>query len=213
MTYTGLVQRLLETMRTLRGPDGCPWDREQTHATLRPYLLEEAAEAVDALATADTSLDTAAVTEELGDVLLQIAFHATIAAETGSFAYEDVETAIVSKLVRRHPHVFGDATVADADEVVANWQTIKAGEKERPSGADSVPQSLPALMRASELGRKLGWPELGKDTLVAEVAAAAPSSEGLGEMLLALVDYARSLGVNPELALRDAAARRATETA
>ena len=124
VTYTVAMQRLLETLRTLRAPDGCPWDREQTHASLRPYLLEEAAEAVDALATGDGK----AVTEELGDVLLQIAFHATIAEEAGTFAYEDIEKAIVDKLVRRHPHVFGDVSVKDSAEVVANWQAIKAQE-------------------------------------------------------------------------------------
>ncbi len=199
------MQRLLETMRTLRGPDGCPWDREQTHASLRPYLLEEAAEAADALATAtDTALDAAAVTEELGDVLLQVAFHAVIAEEAGTFAYDDVETAIVDKLVRRHPHVFGDVQVKDAGEVVANWQSIKAREKTQPSPAEGVPHSLPALMRASELGRKLAWPTPQKNDLVARVAATEPSAEGVGEALLALVNYARGLGVNPELALRDA---------
>ena len=194
-------------MRILRGPSGCPWDREQTHASLRRYLLEEAAEAVDALATDDTE----AVTEELGDVLLQIAFHAVIAEEAGRFAYEDVETAIVDKLERRHPHVFGDTKVKDADEVVANWQAIKAREKAQPDGAESVPQGLPALMRAQELGRKLAWPLLSKEDLLAQVQAANPSAEGVGELLLAVVDYARGSGVDPELALRDAATRRSAD--
>ena len=187
-------------MRTLRGPDGCPWDREQTHASLRPYLLEEAAEAVDALASGDT----AAVTEELGDVLLQVAFHAVVAEEAGTYAYEDIETAIVAKLVRRHPHVFGDVQVKDAAEVVANWQTIKAAEKTQPRPAESVPHSLPALMRAFELGRKLALATPSQTDLATRVAAAPTSAEDVGRLLLAVANYARGLGVNPELALRDA---------
>ena len=115
------MQELLSIMRRLRGPGGCPWDQEQTHESLRPYLLEEAAEAVDAI-TAGTTVDLAG---ELGDVLLQVAFHSVIAEETGAFTYADVERYIVEKLVRRHPHVFGDATVADSREVVSTWQAIK----------------------------------------------------------------------------------------
>ncbi|CAN5907117.1 MazG family protein [soil metagenome] len=203
------MQRLLETMRTLRAPGGCPWDREQTHASLRKYLLEEAAEAVDALATDDT----AAVVEELGDVLLQVAFHAVIAEESGRFAYPDIETAITDKLERRHPHVFGDVQVKDADEVVANWHAIKAREKAQPSPAESVPHALPALLRASELGRKLAWPVLEKDDLVSAVAAAPATAAGVGDALLAVVAYARALGVDPELALRDAANRKGADAA
>jgi XTP/dITP diphosphohydrolase len=97
------MEKLLETMRRLRAPDGCPWDREQTHESLRPYLLEEAAEAVDALATADPKV----MADELGDVLLQVAFHAVVAEEAGTFGYVDIEASIVEKLVRRHPHIFG----------------------------------------------------------------------------------------------------------
>ncbi|CAN5669655.1 hypothetical protein BH23DEI1_BH23DEI1_24270 [soil metagenome] len=119
------MQELLEIMRTLRAPDGCPWDREQTHESLRPYLLEEAAEAVDALASGDPLT----MADELGDVLLQVAFHAVIAEEAGTFAYDDVERAIVEKLRRRHPHVFADVRVADAAHVVRNWQAIKAEER------------------------------------------------------------------------------------
>lgn len=119
------MDRLLEIMHRLRGPGGCPWDQEQTHLSLRRYLLEEAAEAVDAI----EGDDSAHLAEELGDVLLQVAFHAVIAEESGRFAYRDVETAVVDKLVRRHPHVFGQAKVEDSDQVLRNWEAIKAEER------------------------------------------------------------------------------------
>ena len=202
------MQRLLEIMRRLRGPDGCPWDREQTHDSLRPYLLEEAAEAADVLHTDDAER----MSEELGDVLLQVAFHAVIAEEAGTFGYDAIETSIVDKLVRRHPHVFGEVEVADADEVLSNWQAIKAAEKAaEEKGASAVPNSLPALMRAQELGKTLGWPALSEEDLAQRAASAAPTAESVGELLLGVVDYARACGVNAELALRDAAAARADE--
>ncbi|WP_084474214.1 MazG family protein, partial [Deinococcus pimensis] len=143
------MHRLLDTMRVLRSPGGCPWDREQTHLSLRPYLLEEAAEAVDALSTGDD----AAVVGELGDVLLQVAFHSVIAEQEGRWRYADVEDAIVEKLVRRHPHVFGSVTVRGADEVVANWQAIKARERggREKTAAERVPSALGALAREAEL--------------------------------------------------------------
>ena len=192
------MENLLKTMRRLRAPDGCPWDKEQTHASLRPYLLEEAAEAVDAI----SSGDDAAMTDELGDVLLQIAFHAVIAEAEGRFDYSAIEKTIVAKLIRRHPHIFADVKVENADEVVTNWQAIKAAEKSgEVSPAEKVPRSLPALMRAYELGKKLGWAESSKE----EVARAADEEREIGELLLAVVDYARAAGVNPELALREAA--------
>ena len=198
------MERLLETMRRLRAPDGCPWDKEQTHESLRPYLLEEAAEAVDAV----SSGDDAAMTDELGDVLLQVAFHAVIAEADGRFDYAAIEDAIVAKLIRRHPHVFADTKVENADEVLTNWRAIKAAEKRNQgtgevSPAEKVPRSLPALMRAHELGKKLGWAQGSKE----EVVGAA--SQEVGELLLAVVDYARAKGVNPELALREAADARA----
>ena len=199
-----MMENLLKTMRRLRAPDGCPWDKEQTHASLRPYLLEEAAEAVDAI----SSGDDAAMTDELGDVLLQIAFHAVIAEADGRFDYSAIEDAIVAKLIRRHPHVFADTKVENADEVLTNWRAIKAAEKRNQgmvevSPAEKVPRSLPALMRAHELGKKLGWAQGSKE----EVERAADKE--VGELLLAVVDYARAMGVNPELALREAADARA----
>lgn len=197
------MQKLLEVMRRLRAPEGCPWDREQTHQSLRPYLLEEAAEAVDALAEGEPQ----EICEELGDVLLQVAFHAVIAEEEGTFGYPDVERTVVEKLMRRHPHVFGEVRVADAGEVVRNWQQIKASEKPQAErGADAVPRSLPALMRAEELGEKLGWPAADAEAVRERLEAAArePGARAVGELLLAVVDLARAQGVRAELALRDA---------
>lgn len=196
------MQRLLEIMRRLRAPDGCPWDRKQTHLTLRTYLLEEAAEAVDAI----TSEDREAMADELGDVLLQVAFHAVIAEEEGTFGYEAVEDAIVTKLVRRHPHVFAEATVTGADEVVTNWQAIKAAEREAKGGTEedsgvgtNVPRSLPALMRASEVGKAAGWQAPPQPPRLTEAG-----SKAIGTHLLEVSQYAREQGVNPELALREA---------
>jgi XTP/dITP diphosphohydrolase len=191
-------------MRRLRAPDGCPWDREQTHESLRKYLLEEAAEAVDALHTGHAEH----IAEELGDVLLQVAFHAVIAEEAGTFHYDDIEGAIVDKLIRRHPHVFGEMTVKDAAEVVSNWQTIKAREKGTQDGAAAVPQSLPALLRASELAKKLHWATATKASLQADFDKLAGDSESLGDLLLNLTLFARAQGVDAELALRDACSRR-----
>src|SRR5690554_6898240 len=143
------MERLLDIMRRLRAPDGCPWDREQTHETLRPYLLEEAAEAADALRWGSRQEFVA----ELGDVLLQIAFHAVLGEEEGTFSYPDVEEAIVSKLIRRHPHVFGDVSVSGSEDVRINWLRIKEEERlERGESADrpAIPPSLPALMQVYE---------------------------------------------------------------
>ena len=194
------MQELLQIMRKLRAPDGCPWDRKQTHESLRRYLLEEAAEAVDAISSGDPR----AMADELGDVLLQVAFHAVIAEEEGSFAYRDVEQAIVGKLVRRHPHIFGDTSVSGADEVVTNWQAIKAEERkergEAPRSAlESVPRSLPSLMRAAEVAKAAGW-ESPDDPPLLE----GGGRDVIGRHLLEVASYARSQGVDAELALREA---------
>lgn len=200
------MDKLLETMRRLRAPDGCPWDREQTHESLRPYLLEEAAEAVDALSSGDPRT----MADELGDVLLQVAFHAVVAEEAGTFSYDTIETSIVEKLERRHPHIFGDVVVADADEVKRNWDAIKRAERggEEPPPAERVPRSLPALLRAYELGKKLEW-EAGRREGVLAALETPPDEASIGALLLSVVDYARAAGVNPELALRRAADARA----
>lgn len=188
------MEKLLTIMRRLRAPDGCPWDQKQTHESLRPYLLEEAAEAVDAVGTPD-------LPDELGDVLLQVAFHSVIAEESGAFAYEDVETSIVEKLVRRHPHVFADTEVADADEVVTNWNAIKAQEK---GGAEekSVPSGLPALMRGAELAKMHAW-QSDERAVRRGYEDLEPTVQSIGALLAELTIYAQSHGVNPELALRD----------
>src|SRR5881296_811271 len=151
-----LFERLLGIMARLRGPGGCPWDREQTPESLRPFLLEEAYEVLQALEGGDA----AALCDELGDLLLQVVFQSQLAAEAGRFTIADVARAITDKLVRRHPHVFGEVQVRDAGEVVRNWRRIKAEER-RTTGEDGdlfagVPAALPALLRAEQLGEKAG---------------------------------------------------------
>lgn len=180
-------------MRVLRAPDGCPWDREQTHESLRSYLLEEAAEATDALAYGTRS----EFAGELGDVLLQVAFHSVIAEEEGSFTYEDVEDAIVTKLIRRHPHVFGDVVAETPDAVRENWLKIKEEERagQPRSATDSVPRSLPALMRAQQLAEKLGWEPAGLPAGVTAQEAAA--------LIVELAVLAARAGSDVELAVLD----------
>ncbi|GGK94815.1 MazG family protein [Deinococcus radiotolerans] len=199
------MQDLLLIMRRLRAPDGCPWDREQTHESLRPYLLEEAAEAADAV----SSPDRAELADELGDVLLQVAFHSVIAEEAGTFTYADVERAIVEKLVRRHPHVFAQASVSGSEEVVTNWQAIKAAERggrvRRPE--DRVPAGLGALAREAKTQRLAGQvkttPDAARAALLSAAQAAPDSAQGVAEVLAAAVAWARAAGVDPELALRE----------
>jgi XTP/dITP diphosphohydrolase len=194
---------LVQVMDTLR--QQCPWDARQTHESLTPFLLEETYEAVDAL----TAGDQAAVREELGDVLLQVVFHARVAQErtdgTG-YTIDDVADGIVSKLTRRHPHVFGDTAVSGPDEVKRNWDAIKAAERaaagsgEPVSALDGVPLHQPALSLAAQLLRRAeraGAP--------AELAAAPLESAGLGQELFDIVRRARALGLDPELELRAAA--------
>lgn len=193
------MDKLLKTMRQLRAPDGCPWDREQTHESLRPYLLEEAAETADAIASGDAN----AITEELGDVLLQVAFHAVIAEESGAFNYEAVEQSIVEKLIRRHPHVFADTQVSGSDEVVSNWHAIKAKEKEGKAPQSDVPHSLPALMRTAELIKKRSWELSTQENLRQRFEALEPSESSIASVLIDIVGFARANGINAEIALRD----------
>lgn len=199
------MQELLDIVRRLRAPDGCPWDRQQTHESLRRYLLEEAAEAVDALAGADH----AHAAEELGDVLLQVALHAVIGEEEQHYDYEDIERAIVEKLIRRHPHVFGDVVVSSAEDVERNWKAIKAAESganrdnQPGSPARNVPEGLPALMLAARMGKALGW-KPDEAELGLTLAQVAGDPERIAATLLALAQLAREAGVEPELALRDA---------
>jgi XTP/dITP diphosphohydrolase len=204
--------KLVQIMDTLRL--NCPWDARQTHASLAPYLLEETYETVDALASGDQ----AAVREELGDVLLQVVFHARVAEErmdgTG-YDIDDVADGIISKLTRRHPHVFGGLTVSGADEVTLNWDAIKAAERAaaRPPGAsgeagppsalDGVPMSQPAVSLAAQLRRRAE--RAGVPPELADLPASEVRVSDIGRELFALVNRARSEGVDPELELRAAA--------
>lgn len=211
------VLRLVDVMRRLRGPEGCPWDAEQDHATLRKYLLEEAYELVDAIDDGDD----AHIVEELGDVLLQVVFHAQIGDDRRAFGIDDVARGISDKLVRRHPHVFADGTASTADEVQESWDELKAAEKpERTGTFDGVVRSQPALplmVAMQKAAAKIGFED--KDLLVsadkieeelAEVLEAAEAGDAsevadeVGDLFGAVVWLARSLGVDPETALRAA---------
>jgi tetrapyrrole methylase family protein/MazG family protein len=215
--------RLVDIMARLRGPGGCPWDREQTHETLRPYILEEAYEVLEALDDGQPD----ALRDELGDLLLQVVFHAQLGAEDGRFTIADVASAIADKLVRRHPHVFADTAVRDADEVVRNWTRIKAEERrergEEREAFAGIPATLPALLRAQQVGEQarhlgLDWTAAGPvlEKLreeQAELEGAIASGERaavlheLGDVLLTLTSLARHLNVSAELALQDATSR------
>jgi XTP/dITP diphosphohydrolase len=187
--------RAVDIMDRLRSPGGCPWDAEQTHSSLAPYLIEEAYETLEAIETADLP----ALREELGDLLLQVLFHARLAEEAARderFTIDDVAADLVAKLTRRHPHVFSDVQVSGADEVNANWDAIKQAEKQRESATDGIPLGQPALALAAKLisrSRKAG------------IDVATPKGEGFGEKLLAVVGEAVQAGVDPEQALRDTA--------
>ncbi|MCX7784364.1 MAG: MazG family protein [Meiothermus sp.] len=189
------MERLLEVMRRLRAPNGCPWDKEQTHQSLRPYLLEEAAETVDAIGRGNPQ----EIAEELGDVLLQVAFHSVIAEQEGSFSYPEVEQHIVDKLIRRHPHVFGDVKADTPEAVTANWNAIKAAEgKPAKPICDQVPHSLGALARAAEIQKKLGTPFASKADLIEAIRQG-----NVGEALWQMVAWCRQEKVNPEVLLRE----------
>jgi tetrapyrrole methylase family protein/MazG family protein/ATP diphosphatase len=205
---------LVALMQRLLAPDGCPWDREQSPASLRKYVLEEACEVIDAIDSGDREH----LCEELGDLALQVVFLSVLGRGEGSFGPDDVIRGIVEKLVRRHPHVFADESVADSAEVLRNWERIKAKEKSERALLDGVARSLPALYRAQRMSDKVSrvgfdWPdgrgsrdkvseELGElDEAVA--AADAPAIEAeLGDLLFAIVNFARHLGVDAETALR-----------
>ncbi|WP_104523840.1 MazG family protein [Blastococcus atacamensis] len=202
--------RLLDVvavMDRLRSPGGCPWDAEQTHASLRGYLLEEAHEAYDAI----VDDDAVGMREELGDVLLQVVFHARVAAEASPdrrFDVDDVAGDLVDKLVRRHPHVFGDAGPRDVAQVEAGWEEIKKAEKQRSSPTEGVSRSQPAASWGAALVRRAGRAGLATPA-PAEVSAGSP--EELGERLLAVVAAAEGRGWDVEDALREAVRRYAGE--
>ena len=219
--YSPGIESLFEVVARLRAPGGCPWDREQTHDSLRPYLLEETYELLEAI----DAKDDAKMKEELGDVLLQVAMHAEIAAEQGRFTAAQVSEAAAAKMVARHPHVFGDVAVANADEVLRNWEHAKVDEarragREGESVVDRVPATLPALAwtlglqkRAARVGFDFLSDQGAMDELVEEAeelrSAATPEETfvELGDLLFAVVALARRLKVNPEDALRVAGQR------
>jgi tetrapyrrole methylase family protein/MazG family protein len=202
--------RFAELVRTLR--EKCPWDQEQTHRTLTRHLLEETYETLEAIEGGDPDH----LCEELGDLLFQVFFHATLGAEAGAFDLADVARGIHDKLVRRHPHVFGSVAAETAGEVVANWEQIKKAEKGRSSLMDGIPGELPSLLHAYKVQRKAAsvgfdWPDAApvydKVTEELDEVRADPGDEEVGDLLFAAVNLARHLGVDPEAALRGATAK------
>ena len=211
-------ERLAYIIARLRAPDGCPWDREQTHATLRTHLLEEACETMAAIEEGDDRH----LREELGDLILQPVLHAQIASDENRFNIVEVLNGISDKLVRRHPHVFGEAVAEDSAQVLQNWDAIKQEEKaERGEVAasvlDDIPAALPALAMALKVSKKAAksgfeWPDIEGvmaklreevDELEADLHDRDRTAEELGDLLFTAVNIARWKGINPELALRD----------
>ena len=211
------LTRLKEIVARLRAPDGCPWDREQTHSTLRASLIEESHEVIDAIERSDD----ANLREELGDLLLQVVMHAQLADERGAFTLEDIATTVSEKMVRRHPHVFGDKLASDSEAVLKQWEKIKREEKGENAGVlDGVAASLPALLRSQTLQKKAArvgfdWPDVGPvyEKLAEEIAEirdavgkndAAEIEAEIGDLLFSAVNLARKLGVDAETALAGA---------
>lgn len=219
--YPPGLPAVFEVVRRLRAADGCPWDREQTHQSLRPYLLEETYELLEAIDSGDESK----LREELGDVLLQVAMHAQIAADEGRFDAASISEQEAAKMVARHPHVFGDREVSDAEDVLRNWERDKleqaaSGGKARESAVDQVPATLPALAwtlglqkRAARVGFDYRDAESAVPGVVEKAAQLAVTDsedeffDQFGDLLFALVNVARKRRVNPEDALRSAGQR------
>lgn len=223
------MQSLVETIWRLRQPDGCPWDRKRTHESIGKNMIEEAYEALDCIEAGDE----AHLREELGDVLMQVVLHAQIAADAGAFTMADVARDINDKLIRRHPHVFGECSADSADEVLAIWDSVKLAEKgakdadaaeagERPEGLlEGVPRSLPALMEAQKVSRKAAsagfewetvadvWDKVAEERAEFEAEAPGTAERELefGDLLFALVNVARKEGVDAESALRASTAK------
>ena len=218
------IDRLLAIMARLRDPErGCPWDREQNFATIAPYTIEEAYEVADAIERGDLE----ELKDELGDLLFQVVFHARMAEEAGAFAFEDVARAICDKMLRRHPHVFGDQRVAGSEQQSKRWEEIKREERGTadPSAGvlDDVPVGLPALTRAVKLGKRAAtvgfdWPDVAGvrakvDEELGELDAAAASGDRdeiaaeMGDLLFSVANWCRHLTLDPETCLRSANAR------
>ena len=192
MKYQSAINDLLKVMAKLRSPNGCPWDREQTHLTLRRHAIEEVYELIDAI----EERDDIEMAEELGDLLLQVVFHCQLARERGAFDFEKVTRCLVDKLIRRHPHVFGATKVKNVDEVWANWEKIKRTEKhgthlERKSAFDGIPKHLPALLRAEKLSKKARKANLVAD---GENSNRKFSKTALAKELFELASFAQSSG-------------------
>jgi nucleoside triphosphate diphosphatase len=222
MSEQASINRLLEIMAALRNPKGgCPWDIEQSFATIAPYTIEEAYEVADAIERQDMG----SLKEELGDLLFQVVFHAQIAQEAGSFSFDDVTQALSDKMVARHPHVFGDQMIETAAQQTLNWEQMKQAEraaklKHDQSVLADVPLALPALMRAEKLAKRAArvgfdWPSLNEvfdkldeETLEVREAVAQGDqdhiAEEIGDMLFVVANLARKAEVDPELALRNA---------
>lgn len=211
------VDRLREIVARLRAPDGCPWDREQTHASLKGALIEECYEVLEAIDTGDD----ANLREELGDLLLHSVMHAQLADERGAFTFDEVAEEVCDKLVRRHPHVFGEVEAADSAAVLHQWEAIKRSEKSgRTSAIDGVPANLPALMHAQKIQKKAArvgfdWPSANPvyakvaeelDEVKAAVASgdATAIEDEVGDLIFAAVNLARKLGIESETALLSA---------
>jgi len=194
------LDELIAVLERLRAPGGCVWDREQTHASLVQYLVEETFELVEAIEAGDRPGSRDELIEELGDVLYQVIFHADIAAEAGEFTLEDVARHMREKMVARHPHVFGDVRVQTSADVVATWESVKAVEKaHRTSVLEGIPQGMPSLALADKtLGRA------AKVGVVREAAVIPATEQELGDQLLAMVVAAKAAGLDSERALRGA---------
>jgi len=199
MKKSPAINDLLKVMARLRSPTGCPWDREQNHKSLRWHAVEEVYELIDAIEAGDDH----EVAEELGDLLLQVVFHCQLAKERSAFDFEKVARHITDKLIRRHPHVFGNLKVKDVDEVWANWEKIKHAEKHgtrhaRPSTLDGIPKHLPALLHAEKLLKKARRAKL----LIDQPAKRALNRSNLGKQLFDLVETAQGKGWSAEEILR-----------
>jgi MazG family protein len=199
------INDLLGVMAKLRSPTGCPWDREQDHMSLRFHAVEEVYELMDAIEAGDDH----EMLEELGDLLLQVVFHCQLARERGAFDFDQVARHITDKLIRRHPHVFGDLKVKDVDQVWANWEKIKHAEKHgtrhaRPSALDGIPKHLPALLRAEKLVKKARKVGLISDGVKRSIGR----KKELAEKLFSLVEFAQQQGWSAEDLLRSETHRR-----
>ncbi|MBQ2765589.1 MAG: nucleoside triphosphate pyrophosphohydrolase [Clostridia bacterium] len=203
------INDLREIMEILRSPEGCPWDREQDHKSIRRDLIEETYEAIEAIDTDNNTL----MCEELGDLMLQVVFHSRIAEEAGDFSLDDVADGICKKLILRHPHVFADVSADTSDEVLKNWDKIKVVEKQQKSDRevlDSVSHSLPSLIRADKLAskaKKLGIAVPEDDAINSLSDNISDREKFIGDLLFSVVSLAKKLGVDGEKALGDACDR------